>query len=134
MENSIVWTFFKNKSTENAVCSLCSKIISCKGRSTSGLLRHLKSLHKTAWEKEVREREHQEELPLKIRKTQPTLYSFQDKKDLCTTVAKLPSVDGFSIRSITRSEYIRKSMDRDGWNLPKAEWGVQQLIIKKAWK
>lgn len=65
-------------------------------------------------------------------KPQPTLELYTTvKKDLCDIVAKLATVDGFSIRSITRSEFIRQLLSLQGMMLPKTEYDVQQLIINK---
>lgn len=64
MEKSQVWEYFIKKSVDAATCKLCSKIISCKGKSTSGLLRHLKGIHK----KESDSVHQQEEPPEKVRK------------------------------------------------------------------
>jgi len=41
---SWVWNHF-DKFGEVAKCQLCSKIIKCRGGSTSGLVRHLKYIH-----------------------------------------------------------------------------------------
>ncbi|KAF7631115.1 hypothetical protein Mgra_00008647 [Meloidogyne graminicola] len=42
---STVWKFFKNESINFAVCSLCSKRLRCKDSNTTGMWRHLKSIH-----------------------------------------------------------------------------------------
>ena len=43
---SEVWNYFtKNESEEIANCNKCTKPISCKGNSTSGMIRHLSGKH-----------------------------------------------------------------------------------------
>ncbi|XP_037820480.1 uncharacterized protein LOC119609680 [Lucilia sericata] len=58
-------------------------------------------------------------------------YSKNKKDDMNQIVSKLAAVDGFSIRSITRSTFIRESMLLKGFHLPRTERDVQQLIISR---
>lgn len=129
MEKSQVWEYFIKKSVDAATCKLCSKIISCKGKSTSGLLRHLKGIHK----KESDSVHQQEEPPEKVRKTQPTLYHYSSNKmeDMGEVVSKLATIDGLSIRTITRSSFIRESMLLRKMHLPKTERDIQKLIVNQ---
>ncbi|XP_073817273.1 zinc finger BED domain-containing protein 4-like [Musca autumnalis] len=126
METSVVWTHFKRGTVDTAVCNICSKTISCKGKSTSGLIRHLKGIHSTI----INNKENSESPPKKTRVIQSTLDKYTSKKDsLCVVVGKLAAVDGMSIRTITRSSFIRESMSIQGFHLPKTERDIQQLII-----
>lgn len=43
---SAVWNFFLKESSEIALCLLCTQIYSRKGRGTTNLINHLKSMHK----------------------------------------------------------------------------------------
>ena len=53
INQSKVWKHFtRGDDDDSATCTHCSKIISCKGSSTSGLFRHLKSKHKLSLESE----------------------------------------------------------------------------------
>jgi hypothetical protein len=54
--------------------------------------------------------------------------TFFRQDELGEIVSKLATVDGFSIRGITRSEFIRKSMSKRGYKLPKNESDVMALI------
>ncbi|XP_059610086.1 uncharacterized protein LOC132257261 [Phlebotomus argentipes] len=45
METSFVWKHFSRDSRESATCKFCKKELKCKGSSTTGLRRHLKSIH-----------------------------------------------------------------------------------------
>ena len=46
MSESFAWMYFtKSVNEEVAVCNKCKTSIKCRGRSTSGLIRHLKSKH-----------------------------------------------------------------------------------------
>lgn len=129
MENSFAWEYFIKKSTDTAACKLCAKTISCKGKSTSGLIRHLKGIHNKQLEKVLP----REEPPEKVRKSQSTLHQYASNKkdDMGLIVSKLAAIDGFSIRSITRSSFIRESMLQRGFSLPKTERDVQNLIIEQ---
>lgn len=44
-KTSIVWKYFKEESNDSVKCSLCSKIYSRRGRGTSSLKNHLRSMH-----------------------------------------------------------------------------------------
>ncbi|XP_055696574.1 uncharacterized protein LOC129797759 isoform X2 [Lutzomyia longipalpis] len=46
MESSSVWKYFIRDTRDSASCRLCKKELKCKGSSTTGLRRHLKSIHK----------------------------------------------------------------------------------------
>ena len=46
MSESFAWMYFtKSLNKEVAVCNKCKTSIKCRGWSTSGLIRHLKSKH-----------------------------------------------------------------------------------------
>lgn len=123
-----MWKFYKKNTNDTATCTLCPKIISCSGKSTSGLLRHMKSLHKTTWEKEVAG--NNQDVPEKIRRTQPTL-DLRKKEDVSSIVSKLAAIDGLSIRAITRSEFIRQSMSSQGLMLPKTRVRSARFVNKQ---
>lgn len=42
---STIWKYFNPKENESAQCALCNKIYSRKGRTTTSLKNHLKSMH-----------------------------------------------------------------------------------------
>ncbi|GAB0098466.1 hypothetical protein DMENIID0001_142040 [Sergentomyia squamirostris] len=45
MESSFVWGYFKKSSDDTALCNYCSRHLKCTGSSTTGLRRHLRSIH-----------------------------------------------------------------------------------------
>lgn len=148
METSKVWKYFKkNKDASNAQCLKCPKTIACKGSNTSGLVRHLAHVHKI----DVRSTEVQMDTeeastsssssgvtaPKKLRSdfetmhVQQTLkFDVQPRKSLGEILAKLSAQDGFTIRGITKSEFIRESLAAKGYKLPKTQTEVMNLILK----
>ena len=73
-----VWKYFSKVNDENAKCNKCEKIIGCKGSSTSGLGRHLLSLHSINVNK--RKCKEEEILSKKIIQQQPSILSFTKKQ------------------------------------------------------
>ena len=98
---------FDHADNNEGTCKHCRKNISCKGESTSGLLRHLKSNHSLSLEDEER--------PLiakkvKIQQKSITSYVNIKKESLQTIASQLAAVDGFSIHAICKSKFIRESI------------------------
>ena len=90
---SKVWKHFDHADNNEGTCKHCRKNISCKGGSTSGLLRHLKSKHSLSLEVEER--------PFtakKVKIQQKSITSFVNikKESLQTIVSQLAAVDGFA--------------------------------------
>lgn len=50
-KSSNVWNYFSESENEKAKCKICDKTFSRKGRSTSGLMSHLKYKHKEEYSK-----------------------------------------------------------------------------------
>lgn len=44
--SSPIWTYFLLSDTDHAKCKICNKLISRKGRTTSAMRNHIKSIHK----------------------------------------------------------------------------------------
>ena len=87
---SLVWNNFqKRDGGSKAVCLLCGKAISCQGGSTSGLNRHLATVHQ-----------------LKPSKSETT-NTFEEEE-----LAKMAAVDGFSFHQIATSSFVQKSLLR----------------------
>lgn len=128
MGNFTVWKYFKVKDANSATCSLCSKILSCKGKSTSGLKRHLKSKHQLPKEAEEIESDGPQNIAIRHRSNIQNIFSCNKIDDI---VAKLVAVDGFSIRSVCNSEFIRESFSIRGMSLPKSETTIKTLIFNK---
>ena len=86
-----------------------SKTISCKGGSTSGLFRHLKSKCKLSLESE------EEDQPFSAKKAktkQKSITSFLEGKkgSLQSTVSQVVAVDDFSIHAIGKIKFICESI------------------------
>lgn len=114
-KRSRVWNYFDKNSNNSATCNKCQKSYSVAQGNTSTLHRHLLSMHQIDASKD------ESEPKAKILKP---LDNFIIKTTLEELVSKLVTVDGFSIRGITRSEFIRQSMNLRGYKLPKDEKSV----------
>ena len=124
---SPVWEHFDKTSTgDRAMCRICRKALSTTGGSTGGLTKHLRLVHGIA----PKAKAETETAPLpKIRK-QMTMDSLLVPKDAETLpeISKLAALDGIPVHAISRSDYIRKSLDRDGFSLPKNPTDIMKMI------
>lgn len=94
------------------------KISSPQG-STSTMRRHLLSVHRIDADKNEAEVE---------KKKVKTLDCFMVKESLEEMISKLAAEDGFTIRKITTSKFIRQSFSLRGMSLPADEKSVMSLI------
>lgn len=79
---SKAWQYFtRDKEKESATFNKCHATIMCKGFSTSGLLCHLKNLHKEV-EIEVSKKRPNEDTDLEVKNVQRKIMSFIKKKNL----------------------------------------------------
>jgi hypothetical protein len=148
MERSKVWQYYtKIKNEGTAQCKKCPKKISMKSSNTTGLVRHLENVHKISLKTESQPsspataststagNENEDEQPPGSKKpkltTQTTLsFSTQKQQSLGEIVSELAAKDGLTIRQITRSEFIRDSIQRRGFKLPNNETDVMNIILK----
>lgn len=146
MEKSKVWKYFsKIKDEAFAQCLKCPKKISMKGSNTSGLVRHLEHIHKisikTQSETEASTSagcgtDNGDEQPSEPKKwkslIQKTLTIFEPnhKQSLGEILSVLAAKDGLTIRQITRSDFIRESLQLRGFKLPKNESDVMKRILQ----
>lgn len=136
MSESFVWKYFvKQVELESATCKECKTQIKCRGWSTSGLIRHLQNKHKIDKPVASNAKRIIEEnaATSNKRQSQQTLSSFFTKqKETCEEIiAKLVTLDGISINSITKSEFIRNSLRDKGYTLPKNPSHVMDLVHKQ---
>ena len=122
---SKVWKHFDHPDNNEGIVNTVVKNISCKGESTSGLLRHLKSKHSLSLEDEER--------PFtakKVKIQQKSITSFVNikKESLQTIVSQFAALDGFSIHAICKSKFIRESISAKGFRFPLAETSIMNLI------
>ncbi|KAF6321781.1 S1 RNA binding domain 1 [Rhinolophus ferrumequinum] len=121
------WEYFrKDKDKESARCQICSKTLQCKASSTSGLHRHLEYIHGMKRKKKS-ELNNDEPMPSSS-KRRTTILHYVKGLDLEETVSKLAALDGISINTITKSEFIRESFTSKGMQLPGSPSSVMTLI------
>ena len=97
----------------------------CKGGSTSGLFRHLKSKHN------LNSSENKDQSCFKKVKVQQTLilpFVSVKKESLQGIVSQLAAVDGFSINSIGKSKFICELLSAKGLRLPFWDSNIINLI------
>lgn len=129
-----VWQYFTKTSDDKARCHKCiNKTISCKGGSTSGLIRHLVHIHNINLLKRKNEENiagpSNAQTPKLPKPNTANISSFlTGKKTMAEIVARLAAVDGFTIHGITNSSFIRQSMENLNFSMPKNKSGVMKLI------
>jgi hypothetical protein len=113
---SQAWDSFKKINSDQAKCTIpgCDRIISCKGGSTTAMMNHLKT-HNI-------ERK-SDETPANMVKssTSQTVLNFVRRESLNEILAKCAAKDGFSFRSIVKSEAIRGYVNSRNYVMPKVE-------------
>lgn len=126
---SKAWLYFtRDKKTESATCNKCHATIMCKGFSTSGLLRHLKNVHKEVDIAASKKRSN-EDTATEVKNCQPKITTFlKNEESIEEIVSKLAAVDGFSINAIAKSEYIRKTLSDKGMTLPKNPSHIMNMV------
>lgn len=132
-EMADVWQYFTKLSTngEKAQCSKCPQQLSCKGSSTSGLLRHLQGKHNITIKRPTAEDQQPSSAPTPCKVAKPegsSMIQFIKRQSLEEIVARLAALDGFSIHAITNSEFIRQSISARGLQLPKSNTAVMKLV------
>ncbi len=132
MSSSIVWNFAtkrKNPLTKQveAQCNRCNKVISCPGGSTTGIAYHLKT-HGIDLSKADGDNNSTSSSESK-NKLQKTIECHLERKSLKEILSDL-ATDGITIRAITKNAFIRASISREGYKLPKGETAVMKLILE----
>ena len=125
---SIVWDKFTfDTVTEKAKCNICESILLAKGKSTSGLKRHLTGKHKL----QLTEKPDLPAEPKKRKLTTTPLTPFlTGKKSLDEVIARLASEDLLTLRVIAKSEGLRKAFKADGYELPQSPTTVQACVLR----
>lgn len=126
-----IWQYFEKypADRDKARCRKCQQILSCKGSSTSGLLRHMKNKHEInvippANTDNSATKGSASILPTK----QPSMLKFVKRQSLAEIVARLAAKDGFAINAITKSDFIRQSISNRGYSLPTSRSAVMKLV------
>ncbi|XP_017768021.1 PREDICTED: uncharacterized protein LOC108556411 [Nicrophorus vespilloides] len=133
-----VWTYYtKEKGGEKARCLICeNKLLSCKGSSTSGLIRHLHHVHKinvlkrNVNDNQVAGSSNTRKVPTTITKQPLISFVMTQRHSLSEIVARLASVDGFSINGISKSEFIRQALSDRQCILPNDKNDIKKLIYE----
>jgi hypothetical protein len=132
MSESFAWKYFvKCEKEDSAVCNKCKSVLKCKGWSTSGLIRHLSKKHNINKPSDILGKRPAEEEASTSNKRLPvqTKLTFAIRKETCAEiVTKLATLDGISINSITKSQFIRQSLFDKGFCLPKNPSHVMDLV------
>ena len=123
-ESESVWKYFaKNKTKESANCKLCSNVsLKCKGSSTSGLLRHLRSKHNIT----ISIKRPFNNIPVREAKKQTTISDYKKSPPLQELVAKMAAIDGIPFHVIENSDFIRKSLAAQGYKLSQRHGSAQE--------
>lgn len=127
-----VWKLFDKEPNETARCKKCLQTLSCKGSSTSGMLRHMKNKHGVEFKPTASNdpaNDKSSNLPGPM-KQQSSMLKYVKRQSLSEIVARLAAVDGFSINAITKSDFIRQSITARGFSLPKSRTTVMKLICQ----
>lgn len=125
-EKFTVWKYFKRISPEKAKCLKCvNTVLSCKGSSTSGLIRHLAGVHKIYKDGDgpASKSPSSKSPPSKQQRISesPLMKALQkdQKPSLEEVVSRMAAVDGFSFNQINTSDFIQHSLKKDGYKVSK---------------
>ena len=129
VNESKVWKhFIRDYNDDKVKCIHCSQNMSCKGGSTSGLFRHLKSKYNL-------DSSESEDQPCskKVKVQQESISPFVSvkKESLQGIVSQLAAVDGFSIHSIGKNKCIRESLIAKGLRLSSWDSDIMNLIHRE---
>lgn len=107
-------------------CNRCGDLIVCSDGSPSSLRNHLKAHGIIFGDTANNQACVMTEPPSKKVKT---IDAFLKRKELHEIVADL-ATDGVSIRTITNNKFIRESIQRIGYKLPKSENDVMKILLE----
>jgi len=131
MGSSNVWEHFEKRKDSNkeAICKLCKKSIKCDGGSTSGMISHLKLVHKILIKKAADNDAGPSTSASTFKKDKILISSYLQRETLEEIVSRLIALDGFSYYGVTNSSFIRQSINKLGYKLPKNSTGTRELVI-----
>lgn len=125
-----VWKYFVKEGKDQAKCLKCpNKVLSCKGSSTSGLIRHLDAIHKINLQKRRQlfdsdgssGSQNKDE---NLNTSHNSVLKFVQRKSMAEIVARLVASD----HGICKSEFIRQSLKDRQYNLPKDKTNIMKLV------
>lgn len=136
---AFAWNCYDKNDKEESV--KCNAKIMCRGWSTSGLLRHLKSKHVIEKSVEYTAKrladdggDCDESSVLSDNKRKPSqtkITNFLKHNTREQIVSKLAAVDGFSENAITKSSFIREALCDKGYSLPRNPNLLMEIIYKQ---
>ncbi|KAI8114912.1 hypothetical protein CVS40_12775 [Lucilia cuprina] len=125
---SSVWKYFtkNDNKSQTARCTKCPKILSCRGSSTSGLINHLRNVHKIelpskSADKEGPSSSNVEKIPF-------TKLPVKKNNDIAEILARCVSEDGMSVRAVKNSKIIIDYLKMKGLKMPESENTIWSLI------
>ena len=146
-KDSFVWLHFEDEGNEHAKCKVCKKVLSTSGGSTSGLVRHLKSIHDicstitskssvTSTTMPSTSSSSSSVLPSAvtpktIQSPQGMLMNFDKKETTQEKVARLVAEDGMPIAMIQHSKTLRSALSSQGHQLPKSGGAIMDMVHKQ---
>ncbi|KAG5670303.1 hypothetical protein PVAND_000579 [Polypedilum vanderplanki] len=125
---SFAWKYFKKIDDKYAECQVqnCTKKrIAITGSNTKGMIGHLKNIHNILKD----ELNNSDAQP--PQKKQKTIMDFVKFSSLKETIARLVCEDNMNFKQIVKSEYMRKSLQRDfSENVPKNSSTIMKLFLE----
>lgn len=141
-----MWLYFDKHGDEKAKCKKCGDVMSCRGSSTSGLGRHLKTKHSidataarakpqqlsTTVDVECQQSssaaKKQKSVATSSASSRQPILQFTERESLEEIVSRLVALDGFAVHGVANSSYIRKSLKSKGYNFPTDKTCVMKLV------
>ena len=109
-KKSIIWEHFLRKG-DLAKCNISNAAICCKGGCTCAMRNHWRSKDQVSFNET-------KEIVRKKRRTQPVITHCTKKGSLAEILSKMAAIDGFSLHSIVKSEFIRTPLRENGYAQP----------------
>lgn len=129
--SAIVWQYFIKvgsslNANNKAKCKKCGVLVTNNKGSTSAMNNHMRNIHDVSCKRKHEDSNASEEDPTKAK--QKGIEGFLKKSTLAEIVSELATKDGFSVRGITRSNFIRQAFSDKGYKLPLSANGTMALI------
>lgn len=132
-ETSVWYYFLRGKQNRGtAKCTKCFKVIKCEGSSTTGMKKHLKSMHDINLDKRTATLDVSNEQPStsssNVKKSTIIQY-FSRTSPLDAVIARMAAKDNISFNAICNSEDIRQGLLARGFNdIPKTHQGIKVKV------
>jgi hypothetical protein len=129
---SEVWNFFRfSHELQQGQCQLCNSKINAKGSSTTGLITHLKAVHKIEIKKCVMKAVAMSAATHpKVGRINDFYSNDEDKKSLKEVLSRLTALDGLSFHVIATSEMQRLAFRALGYILPVSPQTCRDHVVE----